>query len=90
MARIRSLATAIASMAMALGGLALGPVIVGMVSDRLKSELGMIPLGRWGRRSEIGGVAVFLASRASSYLTGSTIVIDGGLSLHHPLHMVAE
>lgn len=57
---------------------------------RYERELGMIPLGRWGRRSEIGGVAVFLASRAGAYLTGSTIVIDGGLSLHHPLHMVAE
>ncbi len=37
------------------------------------------PLGRLGGTSEAGGVAVFLASRLSSYVTGQTIVADGGL-----------
>jgi NAD(P)-dependent dehydrogenase (short-subunit alcohol dehydrogenase family) len=37
------------------------------------------PLGRLGDVSEAGGVAVFLASRLSSYVTGQTIVADGGL-----------
>ena len=37
------------------------------------------PLGRLGEVSETGGVAVFLASRLSSYVTGQTIVVDGGL-----------
>ncbi len=37
-----------------------------------------IPLGRWGRLDEIGPLAVFLASEASSFITGSVIVIDGG------------
>jgi gluconate 5-dehydrogenase len=40
-----------------------------------------IPMGRLGDPAEIGPVAVFLASEASSYITGSSIVIDGGYTL---------
>jgi NAD(P)-dependent dehydrogenase (short-subunit alcohol dehydrogenase family) len=37
-----------------------------------------LPVGRHGQPADIAGAAVFLASDASSYCTGSTIVIDGG------------
>ena len=37
-----------------------------------------VPMGRPGKPGEIKGVAVFLASRASDYITGQTIVVDGG------------
>ena len=37
-----------------------------------------IPLGRWGDPSELGPSAVFLASEASSFMTGATLFIDGG------------
>ena len=39
------------------------------------------PAGRWGEPQEIGGLAVFLASSASDYITGQLLVIDGGMSV---------
>jgi gluconate 5-dehydrogenase len=40
-----------------------------------------IPMGRLGEPSEIAGLALYLASDASSYMTGSLVVIDGGRTL---------
>ena len=39
-----------------------------------------IPAGRWGEPDELAGVAVFLASSASDYVTGSVVAVDGGYS----------
>jgi gluconate 5-dehydrogenase len=41
----------------------------------------MIPMGRLGEPEELAGLAVYLASEASSYMTGATLVIDGGYTL---------
>jgi NAD(P)-dependent dehydrogenase (short-subunit alcohol dehydrogenase family) len=43
--------------------------------------LARTPLGRFGTAGEIGGLALFLASRAGGYINGETIVIDGGRSV---------
>jgi NAD(P)-dependent dehydrogenase (short-subunit alcohol dehydrogenase family) len=37
-----------------------------------------VPLGRWGELDEIGGLVVFLAGDAASFITGAGIAIDGG------------
>ncbi|WP_326523041.1 SDR family oxidoreductase [Sphingomonas sp.] len=38
------------------------------------------PAGRWGRLSDLHGVAIFLASSASDFVNGQTIFIDGGIT----------
>jgi NAD(P)-dependent dehydrogenase (short-subunit alcohol dehydrogenase family) len=43
-----------------------------------KSGLTRIPLGRYGQPADIANTALFLASSAASYITGHTIVVDGG------------
>jgi NAD(P)-dependent dehydrogenase (short-subunit alcohol dehydrogenase family) len=40
-----------------------------------------IPMGRWGRAEEVADVALFLASSAASYITGSVVVVDGGQTI---------
>ena len=41
-----------------------------------------IPLGRMGHPEEIASAVAWAASHEASYLTGSTIVVDGGMSLY--------
>jgi 2-dehydro-3-deoxy-D-gluconate 5-dehydrogenase len=47
-------------------------------SERYQFIQSRIPQGRWGEPDELAGAAVFLASRASDYVTGIVLPIDGG------------
>lgn len=44
-----------------------------------KALMGEIPLNRWGQPADVAAVATFLASDESSYVTGSTYFVDGGM-----------
>ncbi len=47
-------------------------------AERNKAILDRIPAGRWGEPEDIGGTAVFLASRAAKYINGAVLNVDGG------------
>ncbi len=58
------------------------PINTKLLNDpkKLGALLSQIPLGRLGQTSDVSGLAVFLASSDSDYVTGATYFIDGGLT----------
>ena len=52
----------------------------GITHEQALTDLNnMIPIGRIGRPEELANLVVFLSSDAASYITGSTIQVDGGV-----------
>lgn len=52
------------------------------LGEKVQDEiLKSIPLGRLGEASDVAGACLFLASKAADYITGQTIVVDGGLAV---------
>ena len=49
-----------------------------LTPERKQAALASIPLGRFATHEDIASMTLFLASELSSYVTGDTIVVDGG------------
>ncbi|KKM11881.1 3-oxoacyl-ACP reductase [Clostridiales bacterium PH28_bin88] len=79
----KSVAKEVASRGILVNAVAPGFIATDMTADLpdgVKEELlKRIPLGRWGEPAEVAEVVLFLSSPASSYITGQTIHIDGGM-----------
>jgi NAD(P)-dependent dehydrogenase (short-subunit alcohol dehydrogenase family) len=82
------------TLALELGpaGIRLNAIAPGLVETRLAAAItgtpelrgmftGRAPLGRAAKPEEIAGLAVYLASEESSYVTGQTFVVDGGYTI---------
>jgi NAD(P)-dependent dehydrogenase (short-subunit alcohol dehydrogenase family) len=75
----RALAVELAPDRIAVNALCPGPFQTSMADAQARADmLAAIPLGRWGEPAELGPAAVFLASDAASFITGATLVVDGG------------
>ncbi|GAF92122.1 unnamed protein product, partial [marine sediment metagenome] len=46
--------------------------------ERYNKILSRIPAGRWGSPKDIKGAVIFLASKASDYVHGTLLIVDGG------------
>jgi 3-oxoacyl-[acyl-carrier protein] reductase len=62
------------------------PVARGAQAD---AAFDWIPMGRSGSADEVAAAAVFLASRLSSYVTGQSLVLDGGATAVGPFPTLA-
>lgn len=74
-------------------GIRVNAVTPGVVATRMtapmehfpeikQAEINRIPLARFAEPAEVAGVIAFLCSESASYCTGSSVVVDGGYSLH--------
>jgi 3-oxoacyl-[acyl-carrier protein] reductase len=53
-------------------------IVAELPEERRRRLVAAIPMGRMGTAAEVAAVVVFLASGAAGYITGQTIVVDGG------------
>ena len=80
----RALGLEVASLGITVNAICPGPFLTEMNTSIADTEegrkfiVGATALKRWARLEEIQGAAIYLASEAASYVTGSMLVVDGG------------
>jgi NAD(P)-dependent dehydrogenase (short-subunit alcohol dehydrogenase family) len=81
---IRALALELAADGITVNGISPGPFGTEMNQSLMQDPqanaqfLSNLPVGRWGKVEEIGGLASYLCSEAAGFITGTDILIDGG------------
>ena len=85
----RSLALELAPHAITVNGVGPGTVETDLTRERMRrnpafreEEVGRTPLGRLGTPEDVASAVIFFASPAASFITGQTLLVDGGTSAH--------
>ncbi len=85
----RSLAVQLGPKGVRANAICPGPIETPLLRELLRDEaarerrLSRIPLGRFGRPEDVVNAALYLASDESSWVTGTTFVVDGGISVNY-------
>jgi len=86
---MRDLAVELGPLGITINNIAPGaiatPINTTLLADKVKLDalLANIPLGRLGKPEDVAAMAAFLASDEAAYVTGSTLVVDGGLMVNY-------
>lgn len=78
---VKGLAVDLAPRGITINNIQPGPIETDMTADMIDMIKELIPLKRVGQPGEVAGLAAYLASEESGYMTGTSITIDGGMSL---------
>jgi 3-oxoacyl-[acyl-carrier protein] reductase len=76
----KTIAAEVAPRGVTVNAVAPGVIATDMTADLPDGALGRIPIGRVGTPAEVAAAARFLAGDAASYVTGTTLFVDGGLT----------
>ena len=83
----RALAREVGSRSITVNVLAPGLIATEMTDvlgeERLAAMVAQVPLARIGEADDVAAAAIFLASPAASYITGTVLCVDGGLGMGH-------
>lgn len=80
---VRSVAAEMGPHGVRVNAICPGPIVTGFVPQSAQERAHVeswIPLRRWGSAEEVARAVLFFASDESSYITGSTLAVDGGMS----------
>ena len=80
-AMVKGLALDLAPRGIRINNIQPGPIETDMTAEHIGQVRTMVPLGRVGQPDEVGALVSYLASDASSYMTGASLTLDGGMSL---------
>ena len=57
--------------------------LTGSLSEKVKDQIrDQVPIGRFGEAEEVAEVVAFLAGEGAGYVTGQTVAVDGGMTMH--------
>lgn len=80
-AMVKGLALDLAARGIRINNIQPGPIETDMTAEHIEHIKGLVPLGQVGQPEDIAELVSYLAGPSSRYMTGSSLTIDGGMSL---------